>query len=162
MPVLPLTTAATAEACPAVAALVVLVVLGLVVALVLAWLLPSDGQGARFAVIGLVGGLAVLGVVALLAPPVSDPDELLPRLLLVPLAAVGALGGGPVTATVLRLADRDDHRGPAGVEAAASVLRGGAWIGVFERTGVFVALVAGCVGETRLIDNLLIDTRTGE
>ena len=143
MPVLPLTTAATAEASPAVAALVVLVVLGLVVALVLAWLLPSDGQGARFAVIGLVGGLAVLGVVALLAPPVSDPDELLPRLLLVPLAAIGALGGGPVTATVLRLADRDDHRGPAGVEAAASVLRGGAWIGMLERLAIFATLVAG-------------------
>ena len=123
--------------------LVALVVVVLAVALALAWLLPSGSTGRRLAVAGLVAGTAVLGLVALLGESVGPADDLLSRSLLVPLAAVAALGGGPVTAAVLRLADREDDRAPAGVEAAASVLRGGAWIGVFERTGVFAALGAG-------------------
>lgn len=123
--------------------LVVVVVVVLLVAVVAAWLLPSGGAPAFVATGVTVGGMAVLGLAALLGGPVDDGPGLLSEGLLVPLFALAALGGGPVTASVLRLADREDGRGRAGVEAAASVLRGGAWIGAFERTGIFAALAAG-------------------
>jgi hypothetical protein len=90
----------------------------------------------------VVVGVGVLGLVALLGGPVTDSYGLVSRSLLVPMAVVAVLGGGPVTAAVLRLADREGP-GPGGVEDAARVLRGGAWIGSFERAGVFAALVAG-------------------
>lgn len=104
-----------------------------------AWLLP-DGRSRDAAVVAMVLGTAVLGLAAAVPGPLSDGADLLAWLLPVVLTPVGVLGGGPVTAGVLHLADRDD----AGqVERAAAVLRGGAWIGVFERTGVFAALVTG-------------------
>lgn len=123
--------------------LVVLVLLALVAAVVAAWLLPARSTWGQVAAAALVGGLAVLALVALLHGPLEDGRGPLSRWLLVPLLVLAALGGGPVTATVLRLADRENGHGRAGVEAAASVLRGGAWIGGFERTGVFASLVAG-------------------
>ena len=126
--------------------LVVLIVAVLVAAVVAAWLLPAGGTRGLVTVGVLVAGLAALALLALLHGPLEDDRGLLSRLLLVPLLALAALGGGPVTATVLHLADREDGQsqyGRAGVEAAASVLRGGAWIGGFERTGVFATLVAG-------------------
>lgn len=126
--------------------LVVLIVVVLVAAVVAAWLLPAGSTRGLVTVGVLVAGLAALALVTLLHGPLEDDRGLLSRLLLVPLLALAALGGGPVTAAVLHLADREDgqlQNGRAGVEAAASVLRGGAWIGGFERTGVFAALVAG-------------------
>jgi hypothetical protein len=123
--------------------LVVLTVAVLVAAVVAAWLLPAGSPRGLVAIGVLVVGLVGLALVALVHGPLEDDRGLLSRLLLVPMLALAALGGGPVTATVLHLADREDGHGRAGVEAAASVLRGGAWIGGFERTGVFAALVAG-------------------
>jgi hypothetical protein len=126
--------------------LVVLIVVVLVAAVAAAWLLPAGSTPGLVTVGVLVVGLIGLALVALLHGPVEDDRGLLSRLLLVPMLALAALGGGPVTATVLHLVDREDGRfqhGRTGVEAAASVLRGGAWIGGFERTGVFATLVAG-------------------
>ena len=123
--------------------LVVLVLVALVGAVAAAWLAPAGSRAGLVAVGILVGGMTALAVVALLHGRLEDDPGLLSRALLVPMLALAALGGGPVTATVLHLADREDGRGRAGVEAAASVLRGGAWIGGFERTGVFAALVSG-------------------
>ena len=57
------------------------------------------------------------------------------------LAAVA--GGGLLTPQVFALVDRDSHRSATSVTSAASVLRGGAWIGALERAAVFAALVAG-------------------
>ena len=70
--------------------------------------------------------------------------------------ALSALGGWPLTATVLRVAARSRDAGdpepaggeaaePAGAEPAAAVpsLRGGTWIGVLERLAVTTCLVAG-------------------
>jgi hypothetical protein len=123
--------------------LVVLMLVALVAAVVAAWLLPAGSARGLVAVGVLVGGMTALALVALLHGRLEDDPGLLSRTLLVPMLALAALGGGPVTATVLHLADREDGRGKAGVEAAASVLRGGAWIGGFERAGVFAALVSG-------------------
>ncbi len=63
------------------------------------------------------------------------------------------LGGGPVTATVLWLVDHgrvrslaahDPDRPDRGsLDQAGEVLRGGAWIGAFERAAVFATLAAG-------------------
>ncbi|MEU2350622.1 hypothetical protein [Modestobacter sp. NPDC049651] len=56
--------------------------------------------------------------------------------------AVAALAGGPVTTAVLRAADPD--RGPSRRRASdPEVLRGGAWIGVLERTALAATLLAG-------------------
>jgi hypothetical protein len=88
----------------------------------------------------MVVATAVLGLAAAVPGPVRDSEDALAWLLPVVLTPVGVLGGGPVTAVVLLLADRDQE---GQVERAATVLRGGVWIGVFERAGVFAALVAG-------------------
>ena len=122
--------------------LVVLLVAVLVLACVATWLLPATRLPAQLATGAVVVGVGVLGLVALLGGPVADSYGLVSRSLLVPMAVVAVLGGGPVTAAVLRLADREGP-GPGGVQDAARVLRGGAWIGSFERAGVFAALIAG-------------------
>lgn len=122
--------------------LVVLLVAVLVLACVATWLLPATRLPAQLATGTVVVGVAVLGLVALLGGPLDDGSGLVSRALLVPMAVVAVLGGSPVTAAVLRLADREGP-GPGGVQDAARVLRGGAWIGSFERTGVFAALLTG-------------------
>lgn len=104
-----------------------------------AWLMPSD-RAREVGTVAMVAGAAVLGLCAAVPGPVDDPEEVVATLLAVVLAPVAVLGGSPVTAGVLRLADRESA---GAVVQAATVLRGGAWIGVFERTGVFAALVAG-------------------
>ena len=109
-----------------------------------AWLLP-EGPGRDTGVLALVVGTAALALVAVVPGPVADEGEALRWVRPIVLAPVGALGGGPVTALVLRLVDREGPRtnGAGEVEQAAQVLRGGAWIGVFERTGILAALLAG-------------------
>jgi hypothetical protein len=106
---------------------------------VVAWL-PRVGPSRDVGALAAVTGAALLGAVAAVPDtPVAHGDDLA-LLLPVALAVVAVLGGGPVTAGVLRLADRES----AGkVEQAAAVLRGGAWIGVFERAAIFATLVAG-------------------
>ena len=106
---------------------------------VIAWL-PRVGRSREVAVVAVLVGAGVLGCVAALPGTPVDPDEDLALLLPAGLAVVTVLGGGPVTAAVLRVADREAS---GTVTHAAVVLRGGAWIGVFERTGIFAALVAG-------------------
>jgi len=104
-----------------------------------AWLLPA-GPSRDLSTLAMVVGTAVLGLAAAVPGAVPDPQEALVWLLPIVLAPVAVLGGGPVTGAVLHLADREDS---GQVEQAAAVLRGGAWIGVFERAGVFAALIAG-------------------
>jgi len=55
--------------------------------------------------------------------------------------ALAVAGGGPLTTLVFAAVDRQDHNRDV-VEAADS-LRGGAWIGLLERAGVFATLAAG-------------------
>jgi hypothetical protein len=58
------------------------------------------------------------------------------------------VGGGPATAVVLRWVDREQAasarvRPPPSLEGAAARLRGGAWIGAFERVAVAASLLLG-------------------
>ncbi|MCW2133967.1 hypothetical protein [Arthrobacter sp. VKM Ac-2550] len=57
--------------------------------------------------------------------------------------AAAAVGGGPLTVSILTLSFNALH--PENREKAEKepVLRGGAWIGVLERTGISVTLLAG-------------------
>lgn len=104
-----------------------------------AWL-PRAGASREAGAAATLLGAALLGGAAAVQGTPLAPDGDLTRLLPVGIALVTVLGGGPVTAAVLHLADRE----AAGqVERAAAVLRGGAWIGVLERTAVFATLVAG-------------------
>jgi hypothetical protein len=59
--------------------------------------------------------------------------------------AVGAaaVGGGPVTVTILRLSFNASHPENTADPEDAPVLRGGAWIGVLERTSIAATLLAG-------------------
>lgn len=72
----------------------------------------------------------------------------------VALAAVAVLAGGPVVIAVFRRAERsratelpgDPEAAPQTVPAltqAAATLRGGQWIGMLERLAVFATLLAG-------------------
>ncbi len=126
----------------AVAAASVVVVCALVVLSALAWVLPTRRVAGRVAAGLLVAGLAALGLVGLLHGTVADPDGVVAAALLVDLFVVAVAGGGPLTATVLTLADRGEGAEAQGAHAE-EVLRGGAWIGVFERAAVFATLAAG-------------------
>lgn len=93
--------------------------------------------------------LAVLGVAVLVA---ASPESIQSAssettIVLVVLAGlVAVFGGGPVTARVFVLVDgHNTDGGPDhdSMRRAGEVLRGGAWIGVLERAGIFASLVAG-------------------
>ncbi|NKX50252.1 hypothetical protein HER39_06650 [Arthrobacter deserti] len=57
--------------------------------------------------------------------------------------AAAAAGGGPVTVMILRLSFNASHPENAADPEDAPVLRGGAWIGVLERTSIAATLLAG-------------------
>ena len=120
----------------------VVLVCVLVVLAALAWVLPPRRVSGRVASGLLVAGLAALGLVGLLGGAVASPDGIVAAALLVDLVVVAVAGGGPVTATVLSLVDRGATARAEGAHAE-EVLRGGAWIGVFERAAVFATLTAG-------------------
>ncbi|MGZ8743907.1 MAG: hypothetical protein ACXWXO_13400 [Nocardioides sp.] len=106
------------------------------------WFLPRSGPCRAVTAVALAAGLAALGLVAVLHGPVGTASAGFPDALLVNLFAVAVVGGGPLTAAVLGLADSADSGRVRGAHAE-QVLRGGAWIGAFERTAVFASLVAG-------------------
>ena len=85
--------------------------------------------------------VVVLGSVAVLAglgPPVTGPW----RWAVVVLAALAAgLSGGSFATLVLALADASTRTVSARVQR--DQLRGGAWIGIFERLGLVASLLAG-------------------
>jgi hypothetical protein len=114
----------------------------LVVVAFLAFGLTGRGRPARFAALACACVLAVLAVVVVLAGGVTGPDSLVGRLLVLELALAAVVAGSPVTAGVLWLVDRGSSRTDT-MELAGEVLRGGAWIGAFERAAVFATLAAG-------------------
>lgn len=126
----------------AAAAATVVLVCTLVVLSALAWVLPTRRVAGRLAAGLLVAGLAALGLTGLLHGAVADPDGVVAAALLVDLFVVAVAGGGPLTAAVLSVVDRGSA-GRLRSEHAEEVLRGGAWIGAFERTAVFAAMLAG-------------------
>ncbi len=68
-------------------------------------------------------------------------------LAVVVLGVIALAGGGLLTTLVFRQVDRGDNVAPTdetdSVEAAREILRGGAWIGVLERTAIYASIVAG-------------------
>lgn len=125
-----------------VAVLTVLLVSVLVVAAALAWVVPARTVLGRAVVAVLPAGLAGLALVGILHGSVTTSGGLVGGALLVDLFVVAVVGGGPLTAAVLTLADRGATGAIQGPHAE-QVLRGGAWIGVFERAAVFATLAAG-------------------
>lgn len=57
--------------------------------------------------------------------------------------ALCVVGGGPVTALVFGLVDGGAKDLPGSMDRAGETLRGGAWIGVLERTAIFGAILSG-------------------
>jgi hypothetical protein len=121
---------------------VVLLVAVLVVTAVLSLALGGRTLAQQVAAGVAVGVLAVLGLVVVIGGSLTDAGSVLAGTLLVELFLVAVLGGSPVTATVLWLVDRGSSR-PDTMDRAGEVLRGGAWIGAFERAAIFAALGAG-------------------
>ena len=128
---------------PVLLALTATVVVG-----VLAWVVPLPDPGAstspppraRPVRVVLVAALpAALGLAALLAVVVEPASTLAPLGLVLAVAAA-VVGGGPATSAVLRLVP---ERAPSGAATPASVLRGGATIGVLERAAICVAAMLG-------------------
>ncbi|NHN56128.1 hypothetical protein G9U51_10100 [Calidifontibacter sp. DB0510] len=73
-------------------------------------------------------------------------------LIVVGLGLVAVVLGGPLTVGVFKIVDRSPaqqhtpHTSPMTddtLESAASLLRGGTWIGVLERIAIYASLVAG-------------------
>lgn len=109
-------------------------------------------------VLALFGLLPVgIGVLALtLGVHLPDP-AVLPALVGLGLAALGIIGGNPLTVWVLQRASKSDNAGthggilvpestPSGAKSATKtreVLRGGTWIGYLERLAVIAAIAIG-------------------
>ena len=114
----------------------------LLVASCLAIALPDGRRPGRAASFACGAVLAALAFTVIVSGGVTTSDSLLGRLLVVELFLASVLGGSPVTATVLWLADRGSSR-PHAMDRAGEVLRGGAWIGAFERAAVLATLASG-------------------
>lgn len=94
---------------------------------------PTVGFGAAIVVLG-----AATAMLADHAAPLTGWE----RWVVIGLDGAGAVVvGGAVTLAVLSLADREAGIPQPTVHLQA--LRGGAWIGVLERLGIFAALVSG-------------------
>lgn len=121
---------------------VALLVAVLVLAAVVALACPGGSLPQRIGAFVTVGALALLSLIGVVGGTVAGETSVLARTVLVDLFLVAVLAGGPVTATVLWLVDSGSSRADS-LDRAGEVLRGGAWIGVFERCAVFATLVAG-------------------
>ncbi|HEX2177529.1 MAG TPA: hypothetical protein VHG70_16615 [Nocardioidaceae bacterium] len=96
----------------------------------------------------MVGVLAVLAALVLVAGPDGEWSVGAARTLLVLLGLLAVAGGGPLAVAVLSVADHQSATESAPSRPAESlddgqVLRGGAWIGSLERVGIFATLAAG-------------------
>jgi hypothetical protein len=122
---------------------------GLVVVLLLTASLAAGGVGwvrraARVAAPLALAGLALAAGLAAASERVHVDGRAEVALLVALAGALAVVGGGPVTSRVFVLVDgRERGPHPRSMHRAGEVLRGGAWIGLLERAGVFASLVAG-------------------
>ena len=118
---------------------VVLVLLGVVVLVGAGLMLRGERLRNPLGALALVG---LLGVAAVLAWQAGRAGEGAAAAGLLLAVGAAALGGGPVVTAVLRAADPASapHRPRA---SDPEVLRGGAWIGVLERTAIAGTVLAG-------------------
>lgn len=123
-----------------------LLLLGVAVGM-LAWLFAAHPRVEMTTAGASLGCLLGAGLWQLFVHPEVHHHALLVSL---PLAAalLAMVGGGPATAVALRWVDREQAASagepqPQTLEEAAAHLRGGAWIGAFERLAVAASLLLG-------------------
>jgi len=92
-----------------------------------------------FSMVVLLAALAVAGG----APDIALDSGATTALAVGLGGGLAVVGGGPATALLFRLVDRESLSPSDSIQAAAVVLRGGLWIGLLERAAVFTSLVAG-------------------
>jgi hypothetical protein len=125
-----------------VTALVVALTAVALVLAVLAWA-PKSGSTPGVVISGLMlACVAAVGVLLLAGDGVADWAERWWNVLLLLAGGVAVVGGGPLTTSVLALADRGNTRAQS-TQQAGEVLRGGALIGSLERMAIYTALVTG-------------------
>ena len=110
---------------------------------VLAWVPPKAGSNLEIVISGvMLACLAAVGVLLLVGHGVSGWAERWWNILLLLAGALAVTGGGPLTTSVMALADRRSTRAQS-TQKAGEVLRGGALIGALERMAIYASLVAG-------------------
>jgi F0F1-type ATP synthase membrane subunit c/vacuolar-type H+-ATPase subunit K len=110
---------------------------------VLAWVPKSSGSNLEIVISGvMLACLAAVGVLLLAGHGVSGWAERWWNILLLLAGALAVTGGGPLTTSVMALADRRSTRAQS-TQKAGEVLRGGALIGALERMAIYASLVAG-------------------
>lgn len=96
----------------------------------------------RPAFVGLaISTLVGAAAVAWAASAIASPWPLGDLVVVVAGGAAATLGGGPATSELFRFIDGGKGASDHPLERAGQILRGGAWIGVFERVTVFGAMV---------------------
>jgi F0F1-type ATP synthase membrane subunit c/vacuolar-type H+-ATPase subunit K len=109
---------------------------------VLAWV-PKAGSNLEIALSGvMLVCLITIGVLLITGDGVEGWAERWWNVLLLLAGALAVTGGGPLTTSVMALADRGNTRAQS-TQKAGEVLRGGALIGALERTAIYAALVSG-------------------
>jgi hypothetical protein len=86
--------------------------------------------------------LVAAGVVAAVPDQVTVDGRGVTAVLVALGGALAVAGGGPLTALVFDLVDRQEPPADS-LRRAGQVLRGGTWIGALERVTIFATLVAG-------------------
>jgi F0F1-type ATP synthase membrane subunit c/vacuolar-type H+-ATPase subunit K len=125
-----------------VTALVLALTAAALVLAVLAWV-PKSGSNLEIVISGvMLACLATVGVLLLAGHGVDGWAERWWNVLLLLAGALAVTGGGPVTTSVMALADRRSTRAQS-TQKAGEVLRGGALIGALERMAIYASLVAG-------------------
>jgi len=109
------------------------------VAAVPGWTLVGRVIWPPFSLVVLLAALAVAG-----GAPEIEIESGAGMAVAVGLAgALAVVGGGPATALLFRVVDRESVSPTDSIQGAAAVLRGGLWIGLLERVAVFASLVVG-------------------
>ncbi|MEU8224557.1 hypothetical protein [Kribbella sp. NPDC048915] len=109
---------------------------------VLAWI-PKSGSTLQIVIsAAMLACLGTVGVLLLVGDGVADWAERWWNVLLLVAGALAVSGGGPLTTSVMALADKGSTRAQS-TQKAGEVLRGGALIGALERMAIYAALVSG-------------------
>jgi hypothetical protein len=115
-------------------AVIVTLLVATTVGAALAW----TRHGEAFNVV-MIGATTAAASAAWLAPEITQPGQYGHLMIVCSAAGAATLGGGPLTTQLFKLIDGPRPQDNQSLETAGKVLRGGAWIGVFERLTVFAA-----------------------
>ena len=121
----------------------VLALTGTALAFALASWLPESGSRLQIALTAvMVATFTSVGVLLLMGDGVATWREVARDGELLIAGVLAILGGGPLTTSIMALADRGNPRKQS-TQVAGEVLRGGALIGALERAAIFGAVVSG-------------------